>query len=317
MVARPGESSPTPADVREFLGVRVAPGPEPQHRVEWSRSHGDLVLSRVVYPGAEGDDIPALLMRPRELDGPAPGVVVFHQHNSQWHLGKSEVAGLVGDPLQAFGPTLATAGAVVLAPDSICFEDRRRDATGTTPRDDDRDQHDNELTYRLIAGDTLARKVLQDAVTAVSVLAGTPEVDSSRIGALGHSYGGNTVLFHAAIDERISFACASGAAGTYRAKLAANTGLERALVVPGISRHFDIDALVTCITPRPLLLVAGEDDRYAADAEAIAATVSRAYEAAGAETAFHCSIRPGGHALTPERHELICAWVISQLERGF
>lgn len=312
MVA-PGASALTPQEVREFLGVRVPPDPVPQHRVEWSRNHDGIVLSRVVYRGDDGDEIAALLMRPRELPGAAPGVVVFHQHNSQWHLGKSEVAGLAGDPLQAFGPTFATAGAVVLAPDSICFEDRRRHATGTRPHDDDRDQHDNELTYRLIAGDTLTRKVLQDAVTAVSVLAGAPEVDSSRIGAMGHSYGGNTVLFHAAIDDRISFACASGAAGTYRAKIAANTGLERALVVPGITARFDIDALVTCIAPRPLLLVAGEEDTYAPDAEAVAAAVRRAYEAAGAEAAFDCTIGPGGHALTPERHALICAWVVSQL----
>jgi predicted dienelactone hydrolase len=31
-------------------------------------------------------------------------------------------------------------------------------------------------------------------------------INSRRIGILGHSYGGNTMLFHGALDERISFA---------------------------------------------------------------------------------------------------------------
>jgi len=34
------------------------------------------------------------------------------------------------------------------------------------------------------------------------------------LSTLGHSYGGNTVLFHAALDVRPGFACASGAACT-------------------------------------------------------------------------------------------------------
>jgi len=49
--------------------------------------------------------VPALLLVPEHPCG--AGVVALHQHNSQWHLGKSEVAGLAGEPLQAFGPALA------------------------------------------------------------------------------------------------------------------------------------------------------------------------------------------------------------------
>jgi dienelactone hydrolase len=43
-------------------------------------------------------------------------------------------------------------------------------------------------------------------------------VDKSRIGVLGHSYGGNTVLFQAAINEEIKFACSSSAACIYKNK---------------------------------------------------------------------------------------------------
>src|SRR5690606_19801880 len=134
-----------------------------------------------------------------------PGVVVFHQHAAQWHLGKSEAAGLLGDPTQAFGPALARAGLVVLAPDAIAFEDRRRTTGGTDPHRDDEYQQRRELAYRLLHGQTLAAKVLADAEAAFTVLCQRPEVDPARVGVLGHSFGGNTVIFHAALDARVRF----------------------------------------------------------------------------------------------------------------
>lgn len=78
---------------------------------------------RVCYGGVE-EQVPALLLVP-DGAGPFPAVLAHHQHNSEWHLGKSEVAGLAGNPLQAFGPALARAGLVVLVPDAVGFEDRR------------------------------------------------------------------------------------------------------------------------------------------------------------------------------------------------
>lgn len=67
-----------------------------------------------------------------------PAILLNHQHNGERHLGKSEVCGLAGNSLQAFGPLLAQKGFVVLASDSICFEGRRKNGQGTTslPGDD-------------------------------------------------------------------------------------------------------------------------------------------------------------------------------------
>ena len=74
-----------------------------------------------------GRNIPAFLLIPKG-EGPFPAVLVNHQHHSQRNWGKSEVCGLVGDPLQDFGSKLARAGFVVIAPDAICFEERRVNA---------------------------------------------------------------------------------------------------------------------------------------------------------------------------------------------
>jgi len=61
--------------------------------------------------------------------------------------------------------------------------------------------------------------VLGDAARALSALRSLPAVDPARAGVLGHSYGGNTTLFHAALDERVRLAAASGAAASYRRRI--------------------------------------------------------------------------------------------------
>jgi hypothetical protein len=116
----------------EFLKFDLLEHPVPF--VTFNRTQeGTYTRSRISYRSLEGDQIPAFLLLP-EGPGPYPAVLVHHQHNSERHIGKSEVCGLVGNPLQAFGPALASKGIAVLAPDSICFEDRRKNRGGTPRR---------------------------------------------------------------------------------------------------------------------------------------------------------------------------------------
>src|SRR3954447_15261254 len=115
-------------EIAAFLRFRIAESHVPftTHEVVEEAGYRRSLIS---YLGEEGDSIPAYLLLPHGA-GPFAAVLVHHQHAGQRHLGKSEVAGLAGDPLQAFAPALASRGIAVLAPDSICFEDRRRNRTG-------------------------------------------------------------------------------------------------------------------------------------------------------------------------------------------
>lgn len=297
----------TPQLVRDHLGIGAAPDEISVNLVATEHADGYDRL-RLAIGCPDGDVMPAFLLVPDGAEA-APGVVVFHQHASRWHLGKSEVAGLVGDQTNAFGPALAKAGLVVLAPDAVGFEDRRRTTSGTDPDPDDAAQHERELAYRLLHGETLAQKVINDAQTALSALIGRAEVDPTRVGVLGHSFGGNTVIFHAAVDPRVRFAATSGAAATYRARMANEIGIERASIVPGAADLFDIDDLTALIAPRPLAIFAGDDDTYALDAADVARTTLNAYRRADAEHALHIDIRPGQHALTNQRSTAITNWV--------
>jgi dienelactone hydrolase len=197
--------------------------------------------------------------------------------------------------------------ALLLLPDGV------RDAPGVVvfhQHASQCDQHERELSYRLLQGRTLAAKVIADAQTALSALRARPEVAKDRIGVLGHSFGGNTAIFHAALDERVAFAATSGAAGTYRSKLANEVGIDRAEVIPGVLDVFDIDDLTRLICPRPLGIFAGHEDRHALDVEAIAETTADAYRDANAPDRLHVEITPGGHALTAERSRSLVDWVI-------
>ena len=251
------------------------------------------------------ETVPAYLLIP-DKQGNNPAVLINHQHNREHHLGKSEVCGLAGNPLQAFGPALAKKGFVVLVPDALCFEERREDPTG---EGFDFWQHFHEASYRIVKGDYLMKQVLMDAINGISLLAGLPYVDKRHIGTLGHSMGGNTVLFLAALDERLSFACASGSACTYEHRMANGVGIEMASVIPGFHGPYDIDNLVSLTAPRKLLLVSAEEDKYSMDAPVIVEKAGIEYEKQGVAQNLYHKRYPGGHALTKERFDFIMEWL--------
>jgi dienelactone hydrolase len=259
---------------------------------------------RIEYRGLEGDLIPAFLFTPRARDT-LGGVVVFHQHNGEFHFGKSEVAGKVGDAFQAFGPALARRGLAVLAPDSITFEDRRGAIRGVEPDYYDWLQHYNAMSYRLLDGDVLMRKCLDDAQRALGVLLQAAEIDARRVGVAGHSYGGYTALYHAALDARCRFACISGAVCSFETRRRENTGISLFEAVPGLARLIDTHDVLSAIGPRPTMVVSGTKDKYSRDADQVVAKIAGD---------FITELRVDrGHALDQERFDAIVEWIVGRV----
>jgi dienelactone hydrolase len=308
------------SEIRSFLGLADSGlGAAPVVDDEVS---GDGFLRKSVSYVSDGESVKALLFEPVQ-DRRGGAVVALHQHNSQWHLGKSEVAGLVGDPFQAFGPALARAGVTVLAPDAVGFESRcgvvgqRSSPVLAPPLNPDRGstaddwlQYYNHAMHRLAQGDLLMRKVLTDVESAASALRSL--TNASDVGVIGHSYGGNVALFAAALDARVAFAVSSGAACSYRYKLAHGIGLEMALVIPGFAAQFDLDELIRCVAPRKLLIVSSEEDPFAADADDLVARAMPTFARQGAADRLWHLRTPGRHALDSRRFNAIVDWVSSQ-----
>lgn len=288
--------------LRERLGLA--------HPVAMGFERGDVMRAdgfdreRIEYRGLEDDVIPAFLFTPtgRDILG---GVVVFHQHNGEFHFGKSEVAGEVGSPFQAFGPALARRGVAVLAPDALTFEDRRAAVRGVAPDDYDWLQHYSAMSYRLLDGDTLMRKVLDDAQRAVSVLLQATGLDERQVGIAGHSYGGYTALYHAAVDARCRFVCISGAVCSFEIRRRETTGITLFEAVPGLARDMDTHDVLAAIAPRPTLVVSGTQDKYSRDADEVVAR---------AGGGFVTELRvESGHALDQERFDAIVEWIVGRV----
>ena len=135
--------------IRSFLKLEPAATDVPLV-IETSTEEEGYRRSLVTYSDRHGHPIPAYLFEPTE-SATGNGVVALHQHNSRWDIGKSEVAGLDGDPLQAFGPALARRGISVLAPAAIGCESRRDTAPEipdvAPPIENPRNSIENWLQY--------------------------------------------------------------------------------------------------------------------------------------------------------------------------
>jgi cephalosporin-C deacetylase-like acetyl esterase len=170
------------------------------------------------------------------------------------------------------------------------------------------------MTHRLVRGDLLMRKILEDHAAALSVLYDSTKI--SRLGMIGHSFGGIAALFLAALDTRVAFACTSSAVCSFRHKLAVGTGLEMSLIIPGFSKHFDLDDLLRCVVPRRIFILSSENDAQSADAEELVRLALPAFEMQHCKDHLQHLRVAGPHALDQTRFEAIVDLAVMQATRS-
>ena len=275
-------------------------------RIESGRRDGYRIES-VDYCVEPGERVPALVLVPDGVDAahPAPAVAVWHQHNGEWHLGKSEPAGLAGNPMHHTGVALVKEGYVVICPDAMCFEERR------SPHLKDGNFERFEFLRHVVAGRSLAWKNILDMRRAVDYLVTRPDVDAARIGCYGHSMGSTHTWLVGPWDERLKVLVGNCCLPTYAA-------IERTHLlhcfpnfIPGIHAHGDTPDIAALIAPRPLLLNFGELDGGSPIAEVRTGieTIGRAYREAGRPEAFEGFIEPGvGHVLSAAMWDRTRGW---------
>ena len=293
--------------MRELIGVSSVPEEITFKTIETVDC--GLYLRKLIRYTVFNRLIPAYLLIPK-TDGKRPAVLINHQHNRERNLGKSEVCGLAGNPLQAFGVTLAERGFIVIAPDSLCFEDRRYNSKGIEKNDEQDDWHHFlELCHGVLSGQYLATKVIEDAMGAISVLCNLENVDKAKIGCLGHSYGGNTTYFLTALDSRVQYALSSGSVVSYKSRIENRTGIEFASIIPNFLKEFEIVDVIKANSPRKFMIVCADDDKYSKDAPEIYKVAKEKYNADGLPENLQIKQFVGGHALTEERYAFIVDWI--------
>ena len=291
-------------------------GPWPEYRPipvsgegEWVEGDG-VRVRRIVYEPEPDDQVPAYILFPPERTwgtGPFPAVAVWHQHNGQYALGKSEPAGFAGNPMHHTGRDLARRGYVVICPDALCFEERQ-DPTG---RLKGRDFERFVFLRYVVDGKSLAWKNILDMRAAVEVLASLPEVAAGRIGCYGHSMGSTHAWLVAPWEPRLRCVVCNCCLPTY-------AGIHREHLlhcfpnfIPGLQVIGDTPDIVALIAPRPLHMNFGAQDAGSPIDEVRRAVdqISRTYRELHAEENFSAYIEEdAGHVLSPEMWQRTIEW---------
>jgi len=154
-----------------------------------------------------------------------------------------------------------------------------------------------------LVGTTITAVEVTKIVRSLDVLLQRPEVDPSRVGMVGLSYGGYYTLVTTAIDQRIKVAVSSGYYGVQEGRYTANElSIPSDLEFPARFTLFRDSDLVALICPRPLLLQAGDkDDVHHANAGRMMAPHSASYYSKlGLSERFQHILFEGGHEFHDE-----------------
>ncbi|MCE9566791.1 MAG: alpha/beta fold hydrolase [Planctomycetes bacterium] len=226
----PNKQKRVPLDVKEIEQVKV----------------GDLIRRKVTYQSDPNDRVPAYIFLPSEKPAKKlPAILALHQTTK---LGKDEPAGL-GIKDMAYGLELAQRGYVVIVPDYPSFGEHK---------------YDFAADQGYASG---SMKAVWDNVRALDLLETLPEVDTERIGVIGHSLGGHNAMFTALFDTRLKAIVSNcGFSSMRKDDLPSWTGKT---YMPRIKSEFandvtklpfDFHEVVAAFAPRAFLAIAADKD---------------------------------------------------------
>lgn len=301
------------ADFRERLlaglgGDWPKPGPLKVQVRETIKKDGYTLIS-VFYEAEPGDAVPANLLIPDTATAatPAPGIAVWHQHNGNWPLGKSEPSGLAGLPMHHTGVALAKAGYVVVCPDALCFGERM----DPTKKQQGGNYERFEFLRYVVAGKCLAWKHILDMKRAIDFLVSRPEVQSDKLGCYGHSMGSTHTWMVGPWEPRLKCLVGNCCLPTYKAIHREHMLHCFPNFVPGIFQYGDTPDIAALIAPRPLHLNFGETDGGSPIDEVRRGidVIANAYASMHAEKNFSSFIEPAtGHVLSEEMWKRTLNW---------
>jgi dienelactone hydrolase len=281
----------------------------------------DYVVEKFQFDNHAGATVPGYLLIPKKRTGKAPAVLFCHWHGGEYDIGKEELFQARHTP-EAPGPALAKRGFVVLGIDAYCFGERNgRGPGGVKERGGDGEMSASK--FNLWVGRTLWGMILRDDLMALDYLVSRPEVDPQRVGVTGISMGATRSWWLMALDERLRTGVAVACLTRY-ADLIEHEALRAHGIyyfVPNLMKHFDTEAVVALIAPRPVLFMTGDQD-VGSPPEGIRkidAAVRPIFKLYDKPQAFQNTIYPGlGHVYTKEMWERTLAWMKETIggERG-
>lgn len=287
-------------------------GPRPVVATTCSRTAGPVYAREDILLHDGGVSIPAALMLPRTGSPPYPAILFHHSHWGDYAVGLEELF----EPwpvAETPAVALARRGFAVFAIDAQSFGGRQGRGPGG-PGERGRDEETSLAKLFLWQGTSLWAMMVRDDLVALDYLAARPEVDPRRIGATGMSMGSTRTWWLAALDERIAAAACVGCLTRYgdlvRTRALARHGIY--YFVPGMLRHFDTEAVLALVAPRPLLTLTGGRDAGSpmAGVRYLNRFCARLWRLHGRPENFAGRVFPRlGHVYTREMWGITVAWL--------
>ena len=304
------------AQIWELLG-KLPPRPKiPKVKTLSHEDRGDYIVEKFEFDNRAGAIVPGYIILPKSHSGKAPAILYCHWHGGEYDLGKEELfqsKHTVEEP----GPAFAKRGYVVIGVDAYCFGERNGRGPGG-PSEKGRDGELSASKFNLWVGRTLWGMILRDDLMALDYLASRHEVDAERIGVMGMSMGATRAWWLMALEERIKtgvpICCLTRYQNLIRQDLLKAHGIY--YFVPNFLNHFDTEAVVALIAPRPVLFLDGDQDGTSpADGiRAIDEAVRPVYRLYERSEAFQSIVYAGqGHLYTPEMWQRTLGWFDERL----
>ncbi len=261
-----------------------------------SVDRGAFTEAKLALDVGEGVQAPLYVLIPKQ-EPPYKPILVFHGHDpsAQYCLGNypdPETARLNLAADNNYAQALAEAGYLVCVVEQRGMGERLSDQVSASTN---RSCRHLSFFYQL-HGRTLLGERVWDGMCAATWLLSRNDVIGG-LGCTGHSGGGTTALFLAALDGRIATAVVSGYFNSFRGSILAMEHCE-CNYVPGILGLAELGDIAALTAPRPFCAINGQEDEIfpVAFAHEQFETVRRAYELHNASHACKLSIHSGGHA---------------------
>ena len=274
---------------------------------------GTYVRRKISIQVQPNDRMPAWVLIPRNVKGRVPAIICFYGTTSG--AGKDTCVGLSGrapgsqpHANLSFAIDMAQAGFVAFAADYL--RDGERVKPGRRP-------YDTTDFYKEFPDWSIHGKDIWDTSRAIDYLETVDFVDPERIGMVGHSYGGHSTIFTAAMEPRIKVAVANGPVSDFLhhgmhwgvPKGAGNSQsmpalrpyvLDHTLPLPVTFAEF-----TSLIAPRPLLVGQAAGERRPNEEENYG-FVRRVYGTNIDRVRYHWYA--GDHDFPPEARQAAVAW---------
>jgi cephalosporin-C deacetylase-like acetyl esterase len=273
-------------------------------RVEWTATGDGYHETRFRFMAEAGQEVPAHLLVPAGAREPVPVLVCLQGHNSGMHISLGQSRSEVDREDIASGRDYAVQvvrkGWAALAIEQRGFGERVDARPEAFRHGVDRPCHHLTATA-LLRGRTLLGERVWDVARAIDALASFPGLDLARIGCVGDSTGGTITFFAACMDPRIAVAMPVAYVSSFRRSLLEHDHCEDHYL-PGFLRYFELGDLAALIAPRPLLVVAGQEDIAFPIEGAHEAydRISEIYAWLGAGDRCRLIVGPEGHRFYPD-----------------